>query len=221
MGAAVTSGGPPARILCYGDSNTWGYSPRDGSRFPPGVRWPGVLGRCLGPGFTVLEEGLNGRTLRSLGPPGYPGSGGGHLLRTLAALVPLQGLVLFLGINDLFAFETVSAGELGREMDLLLERVTSEGTPGCLEPREVVVMPPVPLNEAVGEPSLYGGQLEQSRQLAVEFRQAAARRGCRFFDPGQVIAASPLDGVHLEAEAHIRLGEALCAFLQGPGRSAG
>ena len=30
-------------VLCFGDSNTWGYNPKDGSRFPWGVRWTSVL----------------------------------------------------------------------------------------------------------------------------------------------------------------------------------
>ena len=53
-------------ILCYGDSNTWGCIPIDGSeparRFPPAKRWPGVLQRELGDGYWVAEAGLNART---------------------------------------------------------------------------------------------------------------------------------------------------------------
>ncbi len=50
-------------ILCYGDSNTWGYIPaRNGLRFPAHVRWPGVMAQALGDGYRVIEEGLNGRT---------------------------------------------------------------------------------------------------------------------------------------------------------------
>jgi hypothetical protein len=49
-------------ILCYGDSNTWGYEPATGKRFPEDMRWPGVLARELGSGFRVIEEALNGRT---------------------------------------------------------------------------------------------------------------------------------------------------------------
>ena len=30
-------------ILCFGDSNTYGYNPADGSRFPENVRWTGLL----------------------------------------------------------------------------------------------------------------------------------------------------------------------------------
>jgi len=49
-------------ILCFGDSNTWGYVAGTGSRFPRATRWPGVLARELGGDVTVIEEGQNGRT---------------------------------------------------------------------------------------------------------------------------------------------------------------
>ena len=42
-------------ILCYGDSNTWGYIPGIGGRFAPDVRWTGVLQSPLGQGFRVAE----------------------------------------------------------------------------------------------------------------------------------------------------------------------
>jgi lysophospholipase L1-like esterase len=51
------------RILCFGDSNTWGWIPgSDGDRFPADVRWPGVMAAELGPDFVVIEEAQNGRT---------------------------------------------------------------------------------------------------------------------------------------------------------------
>lgn len=48
------------RILCFGDSNTWGYDGQTGLRFAEDVRWTGVLQSLLGPEYTVLEEGQNG-----------------------------------------------------------------------------------------------------------------------------------------------------------------
>ena len=51
-----------AVIVAFGDSNTWGYDPAAGVRFPPDVRWTGVMRRELGDGHSVIEEGLNGRT---------------------------------------------------------------------------------------------------------------------------------------------------------------
>ena len=51
-----------AVIVAFGDSNTWGYDPATATRFPPDVRWTGVMRRELGAGHSVIEEGLNGRT---------------------------------------------------------------------------------------------------------------------------------------------------------------
>ena len=56
-------------IVCYGDSNTWGYMPKRehpeitaNNRFPWGVRWTSLLQMKLGADYRVVEEGLNGRT---------------------------------------------------------------------------------------------------------------------------------------------------------------
>ncbi|MCH2665692.1 hypothetical protein MK139_15275, partial [bacterium] len=46
-------------VICYGDSNTWGYDPETKDRFRPDVRWMGVLADKLGDRFKVTEEGLN------------------------------------------------------------------------------------------------------------------------------------------------------------------
>jgi lysophospholipase L1-like esterase len=49
-------------VLCYGDSNTWGYDPVSQSRFDIHTRWAGVARDLLGSDWHVIEEGLNGRT---------------------------------------------------------------------------------------------------------------------------------------------------------------
>ena len=53
-------------ILCYGDSNTYGYNPVNGLRYPKDVRWTGVLQKLLGEQYAVIEEGCNGRTTAKL-----------------------------------------------------------------------------------------------------------------------------------------------------------
>lgn len=50
------------RILCFGDSNTWGAVPAEGTRHPDDVRWTGILAAELGNEYQVIEEGYNGRT---------------------------------------------------------------------------------------------------------------------------------------------------------------
>jgi lysophospholipase L1-like esterase len=50
------------RVLCYGDSNTWGFDPVSKKRIDYQERWTGLLQNELGEAYQVLEEGLNGRT---------------------------------------------------------------------------------------------------------------------------------------------------------------
>ena len=49
-------------VLCYGDSNTYGYNPLNGERFNSNKRWTGRLQSMLGRNYKIIEEGLNGRT---------------------------------------------------------------------------------------------------------------------------------------------------------------
>lgn len=56
--------GEKIRILCYGDSNTWGYVSGSGhQRYGNKERWTRLLSDLLGDQFEVIEEGLNSRTL--------------------------------------------------------------------------------------------------------------------------------------------------------------
>ena len=49
-------------ILCFGDSNTYGFVPGVGTRYDRDTRWTGRLAKALGSDYYVIEEGLNGRT---------------------------------------------------------------------------------------------------------------------------------------------------------------
>lgn len=56
------------RMVCFGDSNTWGYDAEHGRRFPEDIRWPCRLLTWLGTDHQVVEEGLLGRTSVSEDP---------------------------------------------------------------------------------------------------------------------------------------------------------
>jgi lysophospholipase L1-like esterase len=88
-------------LVCFGDSNTWGYVPGSGGeRFPRGQRWPVILQGLLGVGWEVIAEGLNGRTATyeradSEGRNGLP-----YLLPCLLSHAPVDVVVIYLGTND-------------------------------------------------------------------------------------------------------------------------
>src|SRR5659263_446679 len=92
----------PKTILCYGDSNTWGFVPgSEGERFLWEVRWPGVLQAELGSEYRVIEEGLSGRTTVLDNPLEAYRNGREYLLPCLHSHQPLDLVVIFLGTNDL------------------------------------------------------------------------------------------------------------------------
>ena len=92
---------PLTTVLCYGDSNTYGYDPQDGLRYTADVRWPGRLQRLLDPTFHVIEEGCNGRTA-SVRPEDEPWKDGRSCLKAiLNSHKPVDVFVLMLGTNDL------------------------------------------------------------------------------------------------------------------------
>ena len=197
------------KILCYGDSNTWGFSPTDGTRFPEDIRWPGVLRRCLGERFTVAEDGVNGRTLGAFGMEGDLLNGSEHLLTLLRATEPLDLLILYLGINDMFVDPRSSSMVLVEELEAVVDNVRR-----LREGLSMLVIAPLPVNVDREYHLYYHEQIEKSFEMVEAFERAAARKGCHFLDPSQVISASRRDGVHIEAEEHIKLGMHLCMVVR-------
>ena len=101
-------------ILCYGDSNTWGYDPQTRSRFPHDVRWTGVLASSLGTGYRVVEEGLNGRTTRWDDPIEAGRNGLTFLQPCLESHLPLDLVIVMLGTNDLKQRFGLSASDIAQ-----------------------------------------------------------------------------------------------------------
>ena len=54
------------KVICFGNSNTYGYDPRDffGGRYDEYSRWVDILAAKTG--WTVLNMGQNGREIRAI-----------------------------------------------------------------------------------------------------------------------------------------------------------
>ena len=66
------------KILCYGDSNTFGFNPSDGSRFDNKTRWTALLQEILGTEYEVINEGMCDRTGFANNPKGFDFSAQRH-----------------------------------------------------------------------------------------------------------------------------------------------
>lgn len=207
-------------LLCFGDSNTHGTCPMDHiddvRRFDADVRWPGVAARALGADWHVIEEGHPGRTTVHPDPiEGADKCGRPALTVALASHRPIDRVVIMLGTNDLKARFGVTALDIALSVELLVADVlASDCGPDRSAPEALLVAPP-PISEDSWLGEMFRGGAATSQGLAARYREAAGRQGCGFFDAGSVVESTPVDGIHLEAEAHAALGRAIAAAVAG------
>jgi lysophospholipase L1-like esterase len=196
-------------VLCFGDSNTWGYSPKSAERFARTARWTGVLQAALGEGCGVIEEGLNGRTTVWDDPIEGDKNGRRQLPALLESHMPLDLVVLMLGTNDLKRRFSAPASDIAAGAGALLAIIlgSSSGRAGKA-PRALLVAPP-PLARLTDLSEMFEGGTEKSRLLGKYYAQVAAEHGCAFLDAGSVIRSSDLDGIHFDEKEHRALGEAV------------
>jgi lysophospholipase L1-like esterase len=196
-------------VLCYGDSNTWGYIPGTGERFAHDVRWPGVLQRGLGAEYRVIEEGLNGRT-SVWDDPLFPGRNGGvYLSPCLETHRPLDYVVIFLGLNDLKKRFSASAEDIARGIGVLIKIVATSGARTGQGAPQVLVVAPPPLGKLSGYADQFEGAAERSARLAGFIRTIAAESKCAFLDGAEHVALSDVDGLHLDTVSHTAMGDAV------------
>jgi lysophospholipase L1-like esterase len=181
------------RILCFGDSNTYGYDPRSylGERYGPDIRWPGIL--AAEPDWEVLNCGENGREIPHIE----------------SALLEVDGLLdrcgrldcfaVMLGTNDLLKEPGFTAEDAAARMEILLERVLRH--PRIAENRTAVLLiAPPPMRPGTWVTELR--MQEQSARLGVFYMELARRQGIAFVDAGMWDVPVVFDGVHFSPEGH-------------------
>jgi lysophospholipase L1-like esterase len=209
-------------VLCFGDSNTFGTAtaPRPDGRYGSDERWPGVLRAALGAGWSVVEAGLPGRTTVHADPIEGPWmDGSAYLLPCLRSHRPLDLVVIMLGTNDLKARFAVPAGDIAGGIGVLLQIVerAEAGRDGGV-PRTLVICPPTILENFGERPDfadMFAAGREKSLRLPPLYRAVATEHGAAFLNAGELIACSPFDGIHLDADAHAKLGAAVAEIVAG------
>lgn len=179
------------KILCIGDSNTYGYDPRlyIGDRYPEGVRWTSCLSDC-----DVINRGLNGMKI----PLRY---------ERYIGLIRLENpdmVTVMLGTNDILS--GVSAEQTSERMDDFISHIRAES-------KNVLLIAPPHLQ--FGEWVQSEDYLDESCELADLYREVAKKNGCMFADAGEWDIELSFDGVHFSEEGHKSFAQKLKELLDG------
>lgn len=163
----------------------------------------------------VIEDCLNGRRTVWEDPfkPGRNGLVG--LEQRIEVNSPLSLVILLLGVNDFQSMHTYNHWHSAQGVGTLVTAIRQAPIePGMPYPQILIVAPP-PFQEAKGHiaPKFEGAKFK-AEGLASALEALAADMNCPFFNAGAVTGTNKVDGVHLDEDQHLALGEALAAVVR-------
>lgn len=196
-------------IVCYGDSNTYGYDPQSplGGRYPPQVRWTGQLA-ALRPGRTIRNLGENGREI-----PRHAWEVQ-QLEDALTRASPVGAVVILLGSNDLLQMSPPQAEVAADRMHALLAWLLMRRNQWGGQAQLLLTAPP-PMRRGAWVTD--NALVEASRHLAAQYRTLAQNQGIAFADAGAWGVELAFDGVHFTARGH----QSFAAGMDGALRELG
>ena len=207
------------QILVYSDSLTWGIIPNTRSRLAFDQRWPGVLENRLNESsrkVRVIEDCLNGRRTVWEDPfkPGRNGLQG--LAQRIEINSPLALVILMLGTNDFqFSHPYNEAWSAAQGIAVLVHEIRKAPIePGMPVPPILIVCPPQIRSPKGALAPKFRDAERKSAGLADACKQVATNLGCHFFDAETATSTSKVDGVHLDSEQHLKLGNAIAGIVQ-------
>jgi lysophospholipase L1-like esterase len=212
-------------ILCYGDSNTWGYVPCSDyslpkARYARNERWPGILQEILGNSFYVVEEGLNSRTTNLDYAPPPDRNGKTYLPSCLYSHAPIDLVILALGGNDTKTYFDRSSEEIKNGLSELVNiiQASAYGTKLQVPPKILIIPPAIPLpfvENFIDENGIYflKGAVKKNEELNFLYLQLAEENGCFYLDLSE-IRPSEIDGIHYDKTAHKKCAEMMSKKIQ-------
>ena len=217
------------RILCYGDSNTWGTIGRwvvDDTKpsecFDAEHRWTDVLQKDLGEKFHVIREGLGGRgSIYARSNEAWK-NGEIYLTPCLHSHRPLDLVIVMLGTNDLQIKKDYTEADLPVGISRLVDLIQSYPKVGNgVVPPKVLILAPIEIKPSHpdGRTEVYEKfRCEIGRNLSLQFpavyKQVAEEKNCYFLNAGDYAEPCDADGVHFTPESHVRLGHGLADYIR-------
>ena len=163
-------------VICFGDSNTYGYDPRGyfGGRYDADSRWVDILATATG--WTISNMGQNGREIPSAAPA-FPAD--------------TDLLIIMLGTNDLLQ---------GQSPEQAAERLARFLSSVSMDRKKILLIAPPPVALGAWVPSQH--LIDDSHAFSQLCQALAEQIGIRFADAGKWDIPLAYDGVHFTEQGH-------------------
>jgi lysophospholipase L1-like esterase len=196
------------KIICFGDSNTFGFNPVNRERYDITLRWTGVLSGLLQKEFQIIEEGCNNRTAFFDNPDGVLQSGQIYLGKCLEKHSDFDIFILALGTNDLQKIFQINENIVKTGLKNLVLKIKEVNNKA-----KIILIPPVILGEDV----LQGGFNHQFDKTSIDnsiwvqklYKDFALLENCEFLDLNKHVSPSQLDGLHFCELSHSVIAKSL------------
>lgn len=201
-------------ILCFGDSNTWGYNPYTKDRFSSEIRWTGKLQDKLKNDANIIEQGLCGRTTiyEDISRPGRKGID--SLQKIFQQYSNIDFVILMLGTNDCKKYYNNSAREIASGVEECLNIILEQ-----VNPENVLLISPITLGKDVWkkeyDPDFNEESVNISKELKNEYKKIALKKNVNFLAASEFADPSVADQEHLDEIGHNNLTEAIYQKLAG------
>lgn len=200
-------------ILCFGDSNTFGYIPSGKGRYEEDVRWTGILQDSLRDrDYHVIEEGLCGRTTVFHDPYREGRCGADVFPGILESHAPLDVIIIMLGTNDCKKVYNASAQTIGKGIEKLLGQIRDKSPKS-----KVIIASPILLGKGVWEEgfdqAFNENSYEVSKRLPEVYRKIADKYGTYYFRASDYAEPSELDREHMDVSGHRSLARAITDMI--------
>lgn len=191
------------RILCYGDSNTWGASSQ-GIRLEDSKQWPNILQGRLGGDYHIIQEGLGGRVAGTVESKVLRYNGRNSFEVIYRSASPVDLVIIALGTNDLKLRYHLSASQIAE--DLLWYQGAIQNF-GFSEDKNTQVLYICPSNFSLDE-----GDFEDRQPLRSDLIARMREFNAPILEFNDLEMSS--DGLHYADSAHLEVATGIGQKLQ-------
>lgn len=198
------------KVICFGDSNTYGFIPQSGQRYDENFRWSALLKRMFNNRYEVIEAGCNDRTCFSINPKGDEYTGFKAINKYI--LTDTAFFIIALGINDLQFCYNPSLIQIEEGIRKLV-KIVKDQTPDIT----IILVSPSVITEDIlkGYFKIQFDEIsiEKSRFISEIYKKVAKEENCLFIDFNKFAKVSKSDGLHYDEDQHKIIASQMYNFI--------